>query len=144
MNRLSILSTTLILFAAMQITFAAEGVNLEEFVGRFIKAENQAWQQGEFAALEAIEDPAIVFHGMGLNGWEAHKQYIINARQTITGLQQDWEYLTGDGNLFALSYKSTSTISGQKSRTEALMLFRLENGRIKDVWLNANTTNPVE
>lgn len=144
MNRLSILSTTLILFAAMQITFAAEGVNLEEFVGRFIKAENQAWQQGEFAALEAIEDPAIVFHGMGLNGWEAHKQYIINARQTITGLQQDWEYLTGDGNLFALSYKSTSTISGQKSRTEALMLFRLENGRIKDVWLNASTTNPVE
>ena len=144
MNRLSILSTTLILFAATQITFAAEAVNLEEFVGRFIKAENQAWQQGEFAALEAIEDPAIVFHGMGLNGWEAHKQYIINARQTITGLQQDWEYLTGDGNLFALSYKSTSTISGQKSRTEALMLFRLENGRIKDVWLNASTTNPVE
>lgn len=144
MKRLSILFTALILFAAMQITFAAEGVNLEEFVGRFIKAENQAWQQGEFAALEAIEDPAIVFHGMGLNGWEAHKQYIINARQTITGLQQDWEYLTGDGNLFALSYKSTSTISGQKSRTEALMLFRLENGRIKDVWLNASTTNPVE
>ena len=144
MKRLSILFTALILFAAMQITFAAEGVNLEEFVGRFIKAENQAWQQGEFAALEAIEDPAIVFHGMGLNGWEAHKQYIINARQTITGLQQDWEYLTGDGNLFALSYKSTSTISGQKSRTEALMLFRLENGRIKDVWLNTSTTNPVE
>jgi hypothetical protein len=142
MQKLSKLLTALTLCTAALTVRAADTLDLAEFANRFIQAENQAWQQAEFAALEAIEDPAIVFHGLGLNGFEAHRQYIIDARQTITGLQQDWTFLAGDGSLFALWYLATAAVSGQQIRTEALMLFRVENHRIKEVWMHASTTNP--
>jgi len=114
--------------------------DLEIFADRFIAAEDIAWQQGDFTALQAIEDPDIFFHELDLRGWEAHKKYIMDARKNVSGLHQDWHFLTGDGNLFAMSYKSTGVFNGQNVKTEALMLFRRNNGKISDVWLNLNST----
>ena len=133
--------TVLMLITLPQFASAEGSIDLQKFASRFIKAEDMAWQQGDFTALQAIEDPNITFHGLDLKGWEAHKQYIVNARQNVAGIQQEWHYLTGDGNLFALSYKAYAMVNNEKMETTALMLFRISNGRITDVWLNMNTTS---
>ena len=98
--------TVLFLLSLPQYGAAAGSIDLQKFATRFIKAEDQAWQQGNFTALQAIEDPNITFHGLDVKGWKAHKQYIMNARQNVPGIEQEWHYLTGDGDLFALSYKA--------------------------------------
>ena len=133
--------TVLFLFSLSQYAAAAGSIDLQKFATRFIKAEDQAWQQGDFAALQAIEDPNITFHGLDVKGWKAHKQYIMNARQNVPGIEQEWHYLTGDGNLFALSYKAYYLINNEKMQTEALMLFHIGNGRITDVWINMNSSS---
>ena len=137
-----ILLAVFILTALTQFAAAQDKTELEKYAERFIAAEDMAWQQGDFSALEAIEDPGIYFHELDLKGWEAHKKYITDGRMQVSGLQQKWAYLTGEGNLFALSYEATGVFNKQKFRTVALMLFRRSNGRITDVWLNLNTTNP--
>lgn len=143
MRFLTIIISTALFFISPLVS-GEEAVNLVAFAKQFIEAEDQAWQQGDFRALEAIEDPNIVFHGLGIENFEAHKQYIINARNSNSGIKQEWEYVTGDASLFALSYKAEVTATDQMSRVEALMLFRVGNGKITDVWLNMNTANPQE
>lgn len=130
----------LILIVMPQLAATQDKSELEKFADRFIQAEDMAWQQGDFTVLQAIEDPDIFFHELNLRGFESHKKYIEDARKNVSGLHQVWQYLTGDGNLFAMSYKSTGIYNGQNSKTEALMLFRRNNGKITDVWLNLNTT----
>ena len=124
--------------------YGEDTINLESFAQKFIEAEDQAWRQGEFEALQAIEDPSIVYHGLGIDNFEAHKQYIINARNSNTDIHQEWEYVAGDGSLFALSYRAEVTAAEQTNTVTALMLFRIGNGRITDVWLNMNTATPGE
>ena len=123
-----------------QFSSAQDKSDLEKFADMFIQAEEMAWQQGDFTALQAIEDPDIFFHELNLRGFESHKKYIVDARKNVSGLHQEWQYLTGDGNLFAMSYKSTGEYNGQNVKTEALMLFRRNTGKITDVWLSLNTT----
>ena len=139
--RLSAYIMILILITLPQFVAAEGAIDLQKFAARFIKAEDMAWQQGDFNALQAIEDPNITFHSLDIKGWEAHKQYIMNARQNFSGIQQEWHYLTGDGNLFALSYTAYAMVNNEKMQTDALMLFRIGNGRITDVWLNMNTAS---
>ena len=133
--------TVLVFLSLPQLVSAGDLNNLEKFAQKFIAAEDMAWQQGDFAALQALEDPGITFHGLDVKGWEAHKQYIENARQNFSGIQQEWHYLTGDGDLFALSYKAYAMANNEKMQTQALMLFKIGNGKITDVWLNMNTTS---
>lgn len=141
--RMRLLTYITVLFLLSLSQFAAAGttIDLKNFAHKFIAAENQAWQQGDFAALQAIEDPDITFHGLDVKGWKAHKQYIENARQNVPGIEQEWHYLTGDGHLFALSYKAYYLINNQKMQTEALMLLHIGNGRITDVWINMNSSS---
>lgn len=124
-----------------QLAAAGTGINLKKFAHEFITAEDQAWQQGKFTALRKLEDPNITFHGLDVKGWKAHKQYIMNARQNFSGIQQEWHYLIGEGSLFALSYKAYAVVNNEKMETHALMLFHIANGRITDVWLNMNSTS---
>ena len=133
--------TVLIICSLPQFASARGSIDLQKFATRFIKAEDMAWQQGDFTALQAIEDPDITFHGLDVKGWQAHKQYIMNARQNFAGIQQEWHYLTGDGSLFALSYRAYAMVNNEKMQTDALMLFQIGNGRITNVWLNMSTTS---
>ena len=128
-------------------------MDIKEFAEKFIKAEDEAWQNGNFDDLEALEDPGIVYHVSPLPdmvGWEAHKQYIQTNRQIISGIQQNWKYLAGEGNLFALSYKSSGTTAaeiptmnipkGKKIATDYLFVLQVKNGRITEVWSNGTMT----
>jgi predicted ester cyclase len=128
-------------------------MSTKDFAEKFIKAENEAWQKGNFKPLEALEDPSVVYHVAPLPdmvGWEAHKQYIMGARQGFPGIKQDWKYLIGEGNLFALSYKSRGMFTGQvpglppptgkEVTSDYLCLFHLKNGRIIESWMYGTTT----
>jgi len=128
-------------------------MSIEEFAQKFIKAEDEAWQNGNFEPLESLEDPDIVIHlspQPDMVGWEAHKQYLQGSRQVIPGIQQEWKYLTGEGNLFALSYKSSGVTTAEipakniaaekKLASDYLFVLRVKDERVVEVWANGNTT----
>ena len=86
-------------------------MNIEEFAKKFMEAEDVAWKSGNFDALEQIESPGIVIHMPPFPdsvGFEAHKQYIITSRESVNDLHQECDYVTGDGDVCVLSYKSSS------------------------------------
>ena len=87
-------------------------MDIKEFGQQFIDAEKQAFKQGDFSVLEAIEAPDVVYHwggGRDMVGHEAHKQDIMNYRKLTKDHSQEWDYITGDGNLCVLSIKETMT-----------------------------------
>jgi predicted ester cyclase len=125
-------------------------MNIKKFAEKFIKAEDEAFQKGNFEPLKAIEDPDVVYHMSSfgdLVGQEGHKQNIMSSHQLASDIKQEWNYLTGEGNLFALSYKaryiSKGDIpgwppAGQEASRDALFLFRLKHGKIVEVWNNGS------
>ncbi len=129
-------------------------MDIKEFAEKFIKAENEALQQGNFDALAELEDPNVVYHVppplTDLLGHEAHKQFLLTARQAFSGQQLEWKYLTGEGNLFVLSYKSRGMFTGElpgfppptgkEITADNLMVLRLKDGKIIEVWEKGTTT----
>jgi len=127
-------------------------MNIKDFAEKYIKAEDEAWQNGNFTALEKLEDPNVIYHCPPLPdgvGFESHKKGVLESRQMISNLQQHWEYITGEGNLFALSYKSSGMYlrevpgmppPGKKYTTDYLCLFRVKNGRMIETWMNGTMT----
>lgn len=128
-------------------------MSIKDFAEKFIKAENDAFQKGDFTALAKLEDPYVVYHMYQLPaevvGHEAHKQDIIRSQQGVSFTKLEFQYLTGEGNLFALSYKahyiSTGKVpgfppAGKEITSDSLFLFRLKNGRIIEAWINGTTT----
>lgn len=124
----------------------------KEFAKKFIKAEDEAWYNGNFELLEELENPNVTYHllavGLDAVGWEAHKQQIIDFRNGFSNYHHEWEYLTGDGNYFALSYKMNCVFTGEipgmppptnkEVTANSLFLFRLENGKIAEAWSNGS------
>lgn len=128
-------------------------MDIKEFAEKFIKAEDEAFQNGNFDALEALEDPNAVYHSAAtpdLMGWEAHKQYILRARQAFSDYRQEYKYLTGEGNLFVLSYKMSGMFTGEipgfppptgkEVTADGLFVFRVENDKIIEVWAKSIIT----
>jgi predicted ester cyclase len=122
-------------------------VPIRKFAEKFIKAEDEAWMEGRFDNLFALEHRDIVLNftlPFTSVGQAAQKQQILDHRAAFTGLRVDWKYLTGDGNLFALSFKMNGTYTGQlpgfpppqgqKVSVDGLFLFRLENDIIVEAW----------
>jgi predicted ester cyclase len=126
-------------------------VNIKEFAEKFIKAEDAAWQKGDFNALEKLEDPKVIYHIPPMPdtvGFEAHKQYILGNGQVVANLHQDWAYITGDGNVFALFYKMRGiskgmipgTQNGKEITNESIFVFQLKGGKIIEVWTKGSFT----
>jgi predicted ester cyclase len=128
-------------------------MDIKEFAEKFIKAEDEAWQNGNFGPLEALEDPNVVYRTPPIPdvvGFEAHKQYIMGVSKAMSNLHQEWEYIVGDGNVFALFYKSSGLFTGEmpglppptgkKVTNDGIFVFRLKNGRIVEAWYKGITT----
>ena len=128
---------------------------IKEFADKYIKAQEEAWKAGEFEALEKLEDRNVIYHlfavGQETAGWEAHKQYILAIQRAIPGVRSEWQYLTGDGNVFALSLKMsggrfTGQIPGLPPPTgkevvvNSLFVFLLKQGKIVEAWDNGTIT----
>ena len=128
-------------------------MSIKELAEKYIKAEAEAWETGNCDNLQKLEDPDVIWHLMARNqevvGWEAHKQFILGAWQMVLKIKDEWEFLTGDDNMFALHHKSISkfrggtpgSASGDKETTsDTLMVMRLKNGRVAEVWTNGSST----
>lgn len=68
-------------------------MDIKEFAQKFIEAENDAFQNGNFDKLEKLESPDMVHHYMEFDqelvGHEAHKQFIVAVRQAASDVQQE-------------------------------------------------------
>jgi len=122
---------------------------IKEFAEKYIKASNEAWQKGNFAPLEALRDPNIVYHLVFQGyvvGSEAIKQVVLSIRLAVPDFLPVWKYLTGDGNVFALSYVAHFTSpgpripKGKKVKEDCMFVLRLENGKVIEVWENLRQT----
>ena len=127
-------------------------MSIKDFAEKLIKAYNEALLKGNTKPLKALEDPNVVYH-MGIRGDiagpDAHEQDILGARIALSDIKMELKYLTGEGNLLALSYKARYISSGKLSgfppagkeiAADSLFLFQLKNGKIKEVWSNGYTT----
>jgi predicted ester cyclase len=127
-------------------------MDIKEFAQKFIEAEDEAWKNGNLDELEKLEDPNVVYHIPPPNdfvGFEAHKQQILGYREALSDINQEWKYLAGDGNVFAVSYKSRYISSGKvhglppagkEMTSDGIFVLRLENGKIVEAWAKSSTT----
>jgi ketosteroid isomerase-like protein len=142
-----------VLVAALFLSSCSRKDSTREIADKFIAAENAAWATGNLADLEALEDPAVVYHmpGLEMKGWKAHADYITQGRPRVSNLKQSWKYLSGEGTHFALAYESSAIFKADdkspamSTSNNFLFVVRLANGRIAEVWMNGTTANaPVQ
>jgi ketosteroid isomerase-like protein len=118
-----------------------------------MSAEHRAWSTGDVSDLKALEDSDVVYHmpGVDVRSWQAHEDFIVQGRQKIADLKQNWKYLSGEGNHFALAYDSSATLLGDDKKPASantnsyLFFFRLKDQKIVEVWVNGSEKNtPIE
>ena len=129
-------------------------MNIKDFAEKFFKAEDEAWYKGDFLHLKELEDPNVVYHLYpplpDMVGHEAHVRDITNRRQAVSDYKQEWQFLTGDKNLYALSLKSSFRITGErpgstiplgkKISTNRLCVGRVKKGKLVEAWVNGSNT----
>jgi len=128
-------------------------MDIKEFAQKFIEAEFEAWLKGNFKSLEQMESPDMTLHmppTPDLKGFEAHKQYIMNACETIKDLTAEGDYITGDGNVAVLSFKMTYTLTadnpilkipaGSTVDADGFMVLRRENDKVAEIWIKSSMT----
>jgi hypothetical protein len=81
-------------------------------------------------------------------GWEAHKGFLENSLKSATDINQEWKYLTGDGKVFSLAYKSFSRYPegrpdmgfpvGAKVTADVIWVLRTDSGKVVEAWLNGS------
>ncbi len=123
-------------------------MSTQDIANKYFKAEDDAFQKGDFGALSQVEDANVVWHmgpPMGdIVGHEAHKQYISVVRKAASGITEEFKYLAGDGNLFACAFKSSGRFVaempgmpvpiGKSFVNDYLMVMRLQNQKVAEVW----------
>ncbi len=127
-------------------------MSIKEFAQKFIEAEKQAFKQGNFDALNAIQAPDVVYHwggGRDMVGREAHQHDIMEYRQRTSKHIQEWDYVVGDGDVCVLSIKETMTfakefpaISAPAGATivfDAFFVLRRENDKVAGAWIKGNS-----
>ncbi len=126
-------------------------MDIKEFAEKYIKAWQEALLNGKFSSLEALIDPASVYHAPGSDlSREAYKQHIVDMRKYAQIIKVDWEYLTGEGNLFAVDFRGCfkftgempgfPTITGKEMTSHYLCLLHVKNGKVIESWTNGSIT----
>ena len=128
-------------------------MDIKEFAEKYLEAEKQAFKEGNFDALEAIVAPNVVYHWGGsrdMVGHEAHKQDIMNYRKLTSKHTQEWDYVTGDGDVGVLSIKETMTFieefpairapAGVTIEFDAFFVIRRENDKMVEAWIKGSST----
>ena len=128
-------------------------MSIKELAEKYIAAELKAFREGNFDDLETLENPNVIYHiaeWPDIIGFEGHKQDILMRRDAVADLQIEFEYLTGDTNLFVLTLNETGTIEkempgselpvGAKYRVDnAVLIANLSDGKTKEVWIKVGS-----
>ena len=134
-----------ILFLIPQLSFAED--NIKQFAEKYIQAQKNAWEKGDFKGLEALEDPDVAMqniNGSVTVGLENHKKFIQMSRMSLGEIHQEWKYLMGEGNMFCLSYKWTIKSPANTLIINGMMVGRVKNGKLIEEWGASNTTNTAK
>jgi hypothetical protein len=124
-----------VLILVPQISSAED--NIKKFAERYMEAQKNAWENGDFKGLEALEDPDVALqniNGSVTVGLENHKKFIQERRKSLGEIHQEWEYLMGEGNMFCLSYKWTIKSPYNTFIINGLMVGRIRNGKLIEEW----------
>ena len=129
----------LLLFILLQLSWAKNSTDIHEFAMKFIAAEKAAWEHGDLSALQALEHPDVVYQnidGTIFRGWEGHKKDIEDAKASIGGapITQEWKYLMGEGNIFAVSYVWDIHLPDQVLNFTGIAVCRVQNGKLVEEW----------
>jgi hypothetical protein len=146
MGKLARLAIAFGCIAFCQLAVPKDAFDIRKFAEAFIAAEQAAWERGDFTALEALEDPDVVFQnidGTVYRGWPAHKAAIVAGRASFGGARvtQEWRYLMGEGNMFSLSYKWTIHLP-QPIEIVGMAVGRVKDGKLIEEW-GAARSGPV-
>ena len=129
-------------------------MSIKDFAEKWIEAYVEAFRTGNLDALEKLEDVNMVHHSIArgqdsIVGWAAHKKAIANMLKAIPDYQPELRYLTGEGNIFAISYKAGgtftgtapgfSTPTGEEVTLDYLYVFRVNQGKIAEGWYKGST-----
>jgi predicted ester cyclase len=131
-------------------------MSIEEFAEKYIREHQEAVYKGNCDALEKLEDSNVLLYDLAQGqepvcvGWEAHKQHILGIRQALSGIQSESKYLTGEGDLFAFSYKMSGIFTGEipgmppstgkEVTSNYLCLYRVKNGKVIEGWSHGTIT----
>jgi hypothetical protein len=128
-------------------------MDIRDFAEKYIKAEYDAFLKGDFTALAKVEDLSVIYHITPVPdtvGHEAHKQFIIDMRELIADLKLEFKYLTGEGNHFAMAFKSNYKVMrdkpgyllpvGKKITEDFLFVYRMVKGKVREAWANGTFT----
>lgn len=128
-------------------------MNIKDFAHKFITGWLDALQKGNFVTFESLIDMNFVYHhapGPDMVGRETYKQALIATRKGFPEGKFEWNYLTGEGNLFALEYKGHGKYTGEMPglsiphgknvTSHYLCLFRIKDGKVIEGWANGSFT----
>lgn len=115
----------------------AQGI--EDFALRYISAQKDAWERGDFSGLRLLEHADVRFsniNGTVFEGRDAHFAAIEGMKTSFGGadIAQDWRYLMGDGSVFSLSYEWTLATPEQPTIIAGILVGRVEEGLLVEEW----------
>ena len=89
----------------------------------------------DIAAFEELFDPHVIRHAAGETGIESAKKALLNAFATFPGKRFVVEDLIAEGDKIALrvAVHGVSTAPGEPLPI-IMEIFRIENGRVAEVW----------
>ncbi len=127
---------------------AASANPAKEIAEKFVKAEEEAWIKGNVDALDEVEDPNIVIHGVGMPdivGRDAHKQFIAGARQAFANVRHEFLDITGSGDIAAFRYTERFTFdkempglpppTGKSVYYPGAMFLHIKNKKIVEIYM---------
>lgn len=147
MIKLANVAAAIVSFSLCSVVAAHAPTEIEKFAA-FIEAEIATWERGEFEVLQALEHADVVFqniNGTVFRGWEEHKQFIEDTKASFNGarITQEWRYLMGEGNMFAVSYVWTVHFPEQPLRIAGIAVGRVRDGKLAEEWGAGSVVPPA-
>jgi steroid delta-isomerase-like uncharacterized protein len=124
---------------------AREGLNLSDNVETITRFE-RAFRAGDQAAIDELCDPSLVDHNPApdqeptLGGF---KQKVAGYKAIFPDLEEDLQDIVASGDTVATRWVVTASqqqefmgipASGQTIRVEGMNFYRLNDGRVTDIW----------
>jgi hypothetical protein len=118
-----------------------------DFAKRYMAAQKDAWERGDFAGLAALEQADVRFtniNGTVFEGRDAHFAAIDGLKASFGSarIAQEWRYLMGDGSVFSLSYEWTVETPERPTVIAGILVGRIENGLLVEEWGANYTVGP--
>jgi predicted ester cyclase len=122
----------------------------KEFAEKVMEAETECILRGNYSLMESLFSNQVIMHHPPFAdtvGWTAIKRMYERLRESTPDIHVELKYVTGEGNLLVLSYKSRGTFTGnvegypppngKEVTDDALQIFCIGNGKITESWIHA-------